>query len=84
MRGISFILTSESNQKILKLFRSVRWDYAWDDRSVFVQVTATTLSARGRFFGRIAPRVILNQILYADLHRFAGEKPPEYLPLLPN
>jgi hypothetical protein len=80
-------LVEETKGRISQLFSNLQWTVEFlpskDGRTTLIygRASALTLSRRARFFSRIAPRVVMNQVFYPDLERLARiEFPKDRLP----
>ncbi len=70
-------VVSETSGKISRLFENIEWEIELTPSEVRGHETAETKSARARLLGRLAPRILLNQIFYPDVIALAAEfKPP--------
>jgi len=82
---LSFI--EETKGRIQKLLSDLNWtleilpDPATGHHLIRGTVRASTLSARARIFGRLAPRILMNQVFYPDLEKLARlEFPKDAVP----
>lgn len=71
-KSIAFQVLDESKGRIAKLFSSLDWKIEINGEKsgtllIVGHEEAQTSSARARFLGRAAPRILLNQLFYPDL-----------------
>ncbi len=82
-RRLAFRMTDESSGKTKRLLADFRWGVSVREATeaeklaghrAFVrgEATAVTKNARSRFFGRIAAKILMNQIYQIDLVRLAN------------
>ncbi len=79
----------ETKGRIQKLLSDFSWTIEFlpqpDGRTTLIRGTAkaTTLSARARIIGRLAPRILMNQVFYPDLEKLSRlEFPKDPVPPL--
>jgi hypothetical protein len=82
-RKLSIHLLSESSGKISRMFSSVDWDVELTpSNDVVGRERVRTQSGRARFFGRVAPKILLNQIFYPDIIALAAIAMPQPVDLV--
>ena len=80
--------TSDSKGKISKLFSSLIWKVELEPRSggthIRAEIRGMTQGWRARFFGRVAERILMNQVLFVNVQKLAELKQPLNLNPLPQ
>lgn len=86
-RILTVRFVEETKGRIEKLFSNLQWTIEFlpppSGEGVLIRgrATALTQSARGRFFARLAPRILMNQIFYPDLEKLGKlEFPKDTVP----
>lgn len=89
-RNLVLKFTSDSKGKIEKVVSDLVWRIGITEAGpqgqpqVTVRVEALTHGRRARVIARTFPRVILNQLLYADIYRLAGVEAREGFRITPR
>lgn len=81
-------LISDSKNKISKLFSSLIWKVELETRPngtrIRTEIRGMTQGWRARFFGRVAERILMNQVLFVNASKLAELKQPLNLNPLPQ
>lgn len=81
-------LLSDSKNKISKLFSSLIWKIEMEPRGngarIRVEIRGMTQGWRARFFGRVAERILMNQVLFVNGLKLGEIKQPLNLNPLPQ
>jgi hypothetical protein len=87
-------LTEDRQGKLSRLFQDVRWSVElqgpvrWAEhtypRSLKGELTARTHHWRARLFGRLTPRILLNQVFYPDLQGLSRVDQPKAMESAPS